>query len=111
MAALGLAGYSSSESDDEITRVEIHEDQSKVSLANAAVQEAPHAQQLRSRPSEAVAGEGFGRFGRSRKQMKFTRRGLPVFSKPVAVDNESDSDDEARIFCYLLHKLVSNRCM
>lgn len=106
MSALGLAGYSSSESDDENIKVEIRENPSKASLASAS-KVAPAAEQFRSRTSEAVPGEGFGGFGRARKQLKYTRRGLPVFSKPVAVDNESDSDDEARMLCCVLHIIES----
>lgn len=91
MSALGLAGYSSSDAEDENTRVDVHES-TKAGLENTSVADNPRDAHVQA--SKQIAPGIFSSFGRSKRKGKHSRGGLPLFSTPVGADNGSDSDDD-----------------
>lgn len=102
MSALGLAGYSSSDAEEQDTGLGLGTDMTNASLANASIQMPAAAEHIRATASEPIASDTFGRFGRYKKRVKVTRRGLPLFSDPVDAGDRSDSGDEVWGVCRAL---------
>jgi hypothetical protein len=93
MATLGLAAYSSSDSESE-----------QVDHATRSAGDAVHSTNTHDelpvdtvappRPSaHALSAGSFAAFESARKRTRYRRGGLPLFSKPVNADGASDSDE------------------
>eukprot|EP00892_Ulva_mutabilis_P000614 jgi/Ulvmu1/10553/UM065_0007.1 len=93
MAALGLAGYSSSESDDEGSELHLRNTSNEGRLGDAPSRTPVLHAHVMDTASVRVASDNFNAFGNKRVRARRSRAGLPLFSKPVDMGQASDGED------------------